>query len=216
MSLNEIPANDFPDGYHHQRGVLLKSIDTGVDLWAGGFGDDYTDRNQVDWRKRMEFWRGMVGKTGIRSAFEMGCNAGWNLTCLRHIDPYMTVAGNDVNTRACEQAWAAGLDRVWNTLDFKALHPVRAELVFTAGVLIHIETEHLEEVMKALVAKSYRYVLAVEYADEDVRQIEYRGHKDKCWARAYGKMYQDLGLKLVDSGDPGDGFDRCTYWLLEK
>lgn len=196
--------------------VILKSLDTGIDLWAGGFGDDYTDRNQVDWRERVEFWGDILENTGARSVFEMGCNAGWNLSAIRSLCPDVTVAGNDINTRACQQAWAAGLDKVWNTLDFKPLFPVKAELVFTAGVLIHIEDEHLTEVMRALVDKSYRWVLAIEYEDEATRQIEYRGHKDKCWARPYGRIYESMGLKLLESGDPGAGFDRCTFWLLEK
>lgn len=196
--------------------VILKSLDTGLDLWAGGFGDAYTDRNQVDWQKRIPFWSDIVGKTGARSYFEMGCNAGWNLSALRTLDPYITVAGNDVNTRACEQAWAAGLANVYNVLDFKPLFPKKAELVFTAGVLIHVEDEYLDEVMQSLVEKSYRYVLAIEYADNKVRPIEYRGHLDKCWARPYGAHYEALGLKCVEVGDPGEGFDRCTYWLMEK
>jgi pseudaminic acid biosynthesis-associated methylase len=195
--------------------AILKSIDTGVDLWAGDFGNDYTERNQVDWTERISFWAKILAGTSARSCFEMGCNAGWNLSAIRHIDHRITVAGNDINTRACQQAWTAGLDKVWNTLNFTPLFPVQAELVFTAGVLIHIEPEFLEEVMKALVAKSYRWVLAIEYNSVHERQIEYRGHKDKCWARPYGLLYQDLGLKIQDSGE-AEGFDQCHYWLMEK
>jgi pseudaminic acid biosynthesis-associated methylase len=186
----------------------------GYELWASDFGDAYNERNQVDWRDRMPFWIRMMDKTGARSVFEMGCNAGWNLSCIRRMYPEVTVYGNDVNTKACEQAWAAGLNAVSNRLDFTLLG-LKAELVFTAGVLIHIETEFLPEVMQKLVETSYRYVLAVEYESDAEEAVEYRGYSDKLFKRPYGRLYEDMGLRLVDTG-PAAGFDRCTYWLLEK
>lgn len=192
------------------------SIESGLDLWAGEFGDEYTKRNQVDWQKRIPFWKQIIAWTGARSVFEMGCNAGWNLSAIRRVYPDVIVHGNDINTKACEQAWAAELT-VSNKLDPNAdFVPGKYELTFTAGVLIHIEPEHLEEVMRALVEKSYRWVLAVEYDAPTETQVEYRGHTEKCWRRPYGSLYRALGLKLAFIGDAGPGFDRCTYWLMEK
>ena len=197
-----------------ERVVELRSLDTGVELWSGPFGDQYTDRNQVDWHDRIPFWRDIISTTGARSVFEMGCNAGWNLSAIRRCYPDVAAIGNDINQRACEQADAAGL-LVVNRLDFTDVGG-RAELVFTAGVLIHIEPEHLVEVMTALAAKSYRWVMAIEYAAEQEEQVEYRGHKDKCWRRPYGRLYQNLGLTMRRYGGAGRGFDNCTYWLMEK
>ena len=193
----------------------LKSLDTGVDLWAGDFGNDYLRRNQVDWQLRCDFWKMIIRITGARSVFEMGANAGWNLSAIRREYPDVTVIGNDVNTEACQQAQQAGIP-VLNKLDFTTHVPGRYELVFTAGVLIHIEPEHLREVMTALVAKSYRWVVAIEYDADTETQVEYRGHKDKCWKRPYGEIYQEMGLLCREVGNAGVGFDRCTYFLLEK
>lgn len=195
--------------------VELKSLDSGVDLWAGEFGNEYLRRNQVDWRDRIGFWSTIMRTTGARSVFEMGCNAGWNLSAIRRVFPDVVAIGNDINTEACKQAWQAGV-QVVNKLDFTNEVPGRYELVFTAGVLIHIEPEHLREVMQALIDKSYRWVLAVEYAADAEEQVEYRGHKDKCWKRPYGELYRELGLLCVESGDAGPGFDKCTYWLMSK
>ena len=194
--------------------VVLKSIETGVELWSGDFGNDYTKRNQVAWRMRIPFWRRIIEQsTTARSAFEMGANAGWNLSAIQWVNRDMTLTGNDINDQAAQQARDAGL-HVETRIDFPNMP--RAELVFTAGVLIHIEPEHLTEVMRALVEKSYRWVLAIEYAAGIETQVEYRGHTEKCWKRPYGGLYEDLGLKLVECGDAGPGFDRCTYWLMEK
>ena len=198
-----------------ERGVTVQFNQTGVELWSSDFGNDYTNRNQVDWRKRMPFWKMIEERTGARSYFEMGCNAGWNLSAIKRQFPDVTVVGNDINTQACHQAQLAGLP-VINMLDFTEHVQGKFELVFTAGVLIHIEPEHLQEVMQALIDKSLRYVLAVEYAAEQETIVEYRGHTEKCWKRPYGKLYMDLGLKMAAWGPAGEGFDNCDFWLMEK
>jgi hypothetical protein len=70
--------------------------------------------------------------------------------------------------------------------------------------------------MTKLAAKSYRWVLAIEYAADTEEQVEYRGHTEKCWKRPYGQMYEALGLRLIETGDAGPGFDKCTFWLMER
>lgn len=187
----------------------------GADLWRGEFGDAYTDRNQVNWQSRIPFWERIVRVTGARSAFEVGCNAGWNLSALKSAADFpIRVAGSDVNEHALEQAAAAGLE-VYNCLDFRAAAG-KFDLVFTAGVLIHIEPEHVKEVMQSIIDKSFRWVVAVEYEADAEEAIPYRGHDDKCWKRPYDKMYQDLGLKLFTSWPNVPGFDNCTGWLFTK
>lgn len=187
----------------------------GADLWRGKFGDDYTDRNYVNWQARIPFWERVFWVTGARSAFEVGCNAGWNLSALAAAAKLpIRVAGSDVNERALEQATAAGLE-VYNCLDFRGVSG-RSDLVFTAGLLIHIETEHVREVMQAIIDKSFRWVVAVEYESDVEEAVTYRGHADKCWRRPYGKMYQELGLTLHARWAQPDGFDNCTAWLLMK
>src|SRR3990172_2156670 len=106
------------------------------EFWAGDFGDDYTKRNRVDWRARIPFWDRIVQITGIRSAFEVGCNAGWNLSAIKHTNHGYNVClyGCDVNAEAVDQATIAGLEVFHGSLmDGQIL----CDLAFTAGVLIH-------------------------------------------------------------------------------
>jgi pseudaminic acid biosynthesis-associated methylase len=189
-------------------------VGDGIELWRGEFGDAYTERNQVDWMARVDFWDRIIKLTGARSVFEVGCNAGWNLSAIRLNNPHVRVAGSDINERALEQAHAAGLE-TYNCLDFRAV-PGKFDLVFTAGVLIHIEPKHVREVMAAIIDKSFRWVLAVEYESDYEEAIPYRGHDDKCWKRPYDKVYVDLGLRLVTSWWRPAGFDQCTAWLFTK
>jgi pseudaminic acid biosynthesis-associated methylase len=180
-------------------------------FWAGEFGDEYVRRNQVDWRARIPFWSRVIEITGARSAHEVGCNCGWNLSAIQRVDPHINQSGNDVNWTAIAQAQSAGL---------LALHGENAisnaELVFTAGVLIHVAPADLKPLMQKIVDASYRYVLAVEYESEQEEEVEYRGHTGKLWRRPFGKLYEDLGLKLVGEIKNAPGFDNCTAWLLEK
>jgi len=185
------------------------------DFWAGSFGDEYTSRNRVDWRARIPFWDKIIQKTGARSVYEFGSNAGWNLSAIKHsIYGYnVQVAGEDVNENAVWIARTAGLDVLWVQRNFTA---ATTELVFTAGVLIHIAPQDLKAFMQRIVDASCDYVLAVEYEAEEETEVEYRGNSGKLWKRPFGKLYQEMGLTLVDEGDPGEAFDRCHYWLLRK
>jgi len=182
--------------------------------WAGDFGNSYTKRNRVDWQLRSLFWNHVICTTGVRSAYEIGCNCGWNLSAIKLRTPYVCVSGEDVNESALDQAYAAGLE-VYHA---NAGHHATAELVFTAGVLIHIPPEELKEMMLRIIDMSCDYVLAVEYAADKEEEVEYRGHAGKLWRRPFGKLYQEMGLELIEEGKVGanQGFDDCTYWLLRK
>jgi pseudaminic acid biosynthesis-associated methylase len=186
------------------------------DAWSGTFGDAYVERNRVDWRARIPFWEKMIALTGARSAFELGCNAGWNLSAISKADSEVLVWGCDINEKALIQAISVGL-AVFNINSEEARYnfPETAELTFTAGVLIHVAPKELKETMQKMIDMSTDYVLAVEYESEVETEIEYRGQMGLLWKRPYGELYQRLGLNLVATGS-AEGFDDCTYWLMEK
>lgn len=187
--------------------------ETPIESWSSAFGDMYTDRNQVDWRDREQFWYDIMVQTGARSVFEMGANCGWNLSAIRRQYPDVTVMGNDVNQRAVIQARMAGLE-VEHKFDIDVMS--KFELVFTAGVLIHVPPDDLKATMQAIIDKSYRYVLAVEYNAYKETEVEYRGESGMLWKRPYGMLYENLGLKPIAFHESAEGFDSCAYWLFEK
>lgn len=185
--------------------------------WAGDQGNAYTGRNRVVWEKRVEFWQRMVEATRCSNALEVGCNAGWNMRALKVANPWVMVRGVDLNREAVDEALANQLNAT--VLAGEKVGKVYTDcfdLVFTVGVLIHVAPEQLHEVMCSIIAASRRYVLAVEYEADEEEMVEYRGEPDKLWRRPFGKLYEGLGLKPFLSGDAGEGFDRCTYWLMEK
>jgi pseudaminic acid biosynthesis-associated methylase len=187
-----------------------------VDFWSGKEGSAYTNRNRVDWAKRVPFWQHIIDVTNAGSFLEVGTNAGWNLRAIKSLRKDAVMSGVDLNQDA--------LSEIQGSFDVEIMpgHKVAeffgadaCELAFTSGVLIHVPPEDLTATMTAIRDVSSQYVLAVEYDSPDAQEIEYRGRQGLLWKRPYGKLYQSLGLTLVESG-VAEGFDQCHYWLLEK
>ena len=187
------------------------------EFWAGKFGNEYLERNQVNWQERAPFWQSAVEYCAPATALEVGCNRGHNLQAIQSVDSSIELYGVDVNATAVEEARQQGFEvQCTSAVTIAGLFdPGSIDLVFTCGMLIHVAPEDLDSVMRAIVATSGRYVLAVEYAADQEEEIEYRGHAGKLWKRPFGKLYEQLGLKLLSVGEAG-GFDECVYWLLEK
>lgn len=189
-----------------------------IQFWAGEFGTSYLARNRVEWQARLPFWESAMDYTQAQSVLEVGCNAGWNLRAIQQVRPSAELYGVDVNAAAVEESRQAGFEaQHTDALGILALHEAGSiDLVFTAGVLIHVAPIDLEPVMRAIVTTSGRYVLAVEYAADEETEVEYRGHAGKLWKRPFGKLYQDMGLRLLAVVPEAAGFDDCVAWLLEK
>lgn len=185
-------------------------------FWSGEFGNEYVKRNQPNWRERLPFWEHIVEATGARRFLDVGCNAGFNLHALRQINPEFEMSGVDVNRSALEMAQAAGFD-VQESSATKLVELFGqgcADLVITSGVLIHVGPDELREVMEAIRDASAQYVIAIEYEASEPQEVNYRGHEGKLWRRPFGKLYEELGLSLVETG-VAQGFDQCHYWLME-
>jgi pseudaminic acid biosynthesis-associated methylase len=189
-----------------------------TEVWAGDFGNDYVERNRIQWQKRERFWRSIV-PDDVKTVLEVGCNIGSNLKAIRGAVGIDGV-GVDVNEKALLEAAGAGFEvhRMPGSEISQRLGHEAYDFVFTAGVLIHVPPESLDQTMAAIVEASKKYVLAVEYAHPEDTMIEYRGQTGLLWKRPYGQLYQKMGLKLIAFGMASheDGFDSCAYWLMEK
>lgn len=190
-------------------------------LWAGGFGDQYVERNAGAAEGRDRFWRDLLSRIDVASALEVGCNVGGNLRWLAEALGAEAVAGVDVNQRALEIARAAipGAELVHAEARALPFPDDSYDLVFTAGVLIHIPDEGLRAAMGEIVRCSRRYVLCAEYHADETEEVPYRGQEGALFRRDYLGIYERsfAGLRLVDRGFLGDGtWDDVTYGLFEK
>jgi len=185
-----------------------------LERWQGEFGREYTDRNQVDWHTRVATLKRIIPRD-VASVLEVGCNRGHNLIALKSLglDAIGCEPGDYARLEAVQQGLLVCGCSVYD-LD-KANHT--SDLVMTSGVLIHVPPARLDGALRQIVGSAKRYVLAIEYDGHD-EAIEYRGHRDMLWKCNYGKHYQRLfpGLRLVDVGTDVPGFERATFWLLQK
>ena len=188
-----------------------------IEFWQKDFGDEYTKRNQPNWRERVPLLTHIIEQTGSTTFLDVGTNMGWNLHALRQINAEFEMSGIDVNQKALEAAQIAGFDVHVGSADqvVEIFGESVAELVITSGVLIHIAPEDLKKAMTAIRDASKQYLLAIEYASDEEQEIDYRGNKGKLWKRNFGKLYEELGLSLVETG-AAQGYDQCQYWLMEK
>ncbi len=194
-----------------------------AEAWKGEFGNEYTDRNVVDWHALLPAFQSMVGGLPIKRLLEVGCNRGHNLVALAELlGKGAEVVGVEPNEYALELARTSSsriaiLQGHAFDLAFKDEY---FDLVFTAGVLIHIPLADLPLAMAEIYRVSRRYILAIEYFAEKETVIHYREHDDLLWKRDFLHIYQAQfpDLTLIRNGYWGreDGFDRTHWWLLEK
>jgi len=192
------------------------------ELWSGGFGDSYLERNRSVDTKRMAFWQTILNEIEPKRILEVGCNLGGNLRCIASRVPVHSIYGVDVNLKALAnlQRDLPGVNALWAVARELPFRDSWFDLVFTMGVLIHQPEQSLPLVMAEIVRCSRRYVLCGEYCAEQTAEISYRGEKGALFKRDYGRIYRELfpGLELRKQGllSREDGFDDVTYWLFEK
>ena len=192
-------------------------------LWAGEFGDAYSDRNAEAHAGRDRFWRTLLSDIDLASVLEVGCNVGGNFRWLVELLPEARLAAVDVNEAALVRVRGSfpSVDAVRAAATSLPFDDNTFDLVFTTGVLIHLPDEALGEAMTEIVRCSSRYVLCGEYhADEDV-EIPYRGVSGALFKRDYGRLYTARfpQLRLLAQGllprELG-GWDDLAWWLFDQ
>jgi pseudaminic acid biosynthesis-associated methylase len=194
-------------------------------FWAGEFGDAYTERNTGDnWiAANTALLAQVLRRThDVQSVLEVGANIGLNLRALASLLPEVQMEALEINPKAVAdlRRWGRCSVTEGSILDFQ---PVRTfDLVFTKGVLIHINPEVLPAVYEKLVAASSRYVLVTEYYNPTPTAIPYRGHSERLFKRDFaGELIDRHSLTLVDYGfvyhrDQHFPQDDLTWFLMEK
>ena len=196
-------------------------------FWAGEFGDDYIGRNRSPRQVAANlalFGKVLESTAGIESILELGANIGQNLAALRSLLPDAGLAAVEINAKAVAALHSSGLDvTVHHTsiLDFRT--DEIWDLVFTKGVLIHVDPDHLPGIYDCLFGLARRYVLLVEYYNPRPVEIDYRGHAHRLFKRDFaGDMLDRFpSLELRDYGfvyhsDRSFPLDDMTWFLLEK
>jgi pseudaminic acid biosynthesis-associated methylase len=196
-------------------------------FWKGDFGNEYTDRNRGNaWvASNAAFFSKVIARTQkVHRVLELGSNIGLNLMALRNILPTAKLSAVEINEKAAAELKSNLPDvdlHVSSILSFQPKEPW--DLVFTKGVLIHINPDKLPIVYELMYRASSRYLLVSEYYNPEPTEITYRGHADKLFKRDFAgellDQYSDLSL--VDYGfvyhrDGNFPQDDMTWFLMEK
>ncbi len=175
-------------------------------FWLSDFGKAYTDRNEYATPSALDaFCKKQFGVTrsemntefyhglSISSILEMGCNTGNQLNLLQ-AQGYRDLYGIELQEYAVEKAkqltkhiniiLGSGFDTPFKDAYF--------DLVFTAGVLIHISPNDIERFMKEVYRVAKRYIAGFEYYHDEYIPVVYRGNTDRLWKGNFCAMYQKL------------------------
>jgi len=196
-------------------------------FWEGDFGDEYVGRNQGAGYVAANvalFSRALASTRNVSNILELGSNVGMNLLALKSLLPAVKLSAVEINEKAaselCLNIPEVGL-YLDSILDFRPEETW--DLVFTKGVLIHINPDQLSRIYDLMYQASSRYLLIAEYYNPHPVEVMYRGHVGKLFKRDFaGEMldrFQDLNL--VDYGfvyhrDSNFPQDDLTWFLMEK
>ena len=194
-------------------------------FWEGEFGNEYTDRNnEIIIKNNINLFEKILKNISIKTIFEIGCNRGLNFKAIKLINQDISLNGLEINKYAYDILKSENIcDNLYNDTIFNHNEPNKYNLVFTKGVLIHINPEKLNEVYEKMYNMSDKYILIAEYYSRDLREINYRGHSNKLFKRDFCHDIMTLypELKIKDYGfiyhkDPLYPLDDITWFLLEK
>lgn len=196
-------------------------------FWRGEFGDVYISRNAGADRIASNvflFSKVLPRTKQVKSVLELGANIGLNLMAIRQLLPESELSAVEINQKAAAELKENIPDidlHVASILEFSPSE--KWDMVFTKGVLIHINPEKLSEIYDLMYKASSRYIMVAEYYNPSPTAIIYRGHPDKLFKRDFaGEILGKFpDLSLVDYGflyhlDPNFPHDDVTWFLMEK
>ncbi len=193
-------------------------------FWEGEFGNEYTTRNQVLPEQRQAFFAQVLQKTyGVRTICELGANRGHNLQAIASLSSNFELTGVELNQTAIAELDKIPEVQVKQASIQKFVTDKQFDLVFTCGVLIHINPDELPIVYQKTYDISSRYILINEYYNPVPVEISYRGHTSKLFKRDFAGEFleQHIGkVSVIDNGFLWNrlhpGWDNTNWFLLEK
>jgi len=202
-------------------------------FWTGSFGDKYIDRN-YSLKQINELYKSQTGIT-VEKIFndffdnidrnskilEVGCNIGINLSVLRNMG-FSNLSGLDVSKKALDIAKKnyPEINFYNSSIEEFDSQGKKYDLVYTAGVLIHINPSTINHVIDKIANLSNRYIFGFEYFSDTLTEINYRGNMGFCWKQNFPKLYKELfpSLKILKEKKffyKDENFCDIAY-LLEK
>lgn len=171
--------------------------------WRGTFGKEYSERNLLTPAALDALYEQKYGTT--RSALnqrfladvpknapilEVGCNLGNQLLALQQMG-FTNLYGIEIITEIVKQSRSRlPSAKISEGSALQIPFPDGYfDLVFTAGVLIHIAPSDLRIAMSEMRRCSKTWIWGSEYYAPEMTEIPYRGHTNLLWKTDYAKLY---------------------------
>jgi len=202
--------------------------------WSGAFGKDYTDRNALSLEEMEDLYRKNYGlsRTELNQRFldgidrgarilEVGSNIGNQLLCLQRMG-FSKLYGIELQSYAVElsKSRTKNINIIQGEASDIPYRDSFFDVVFTSGVLIHISSSSLPDIMKEIHRCTKEYIFGFEYYSEKPTEIEYRGHRDLLWKASFAEMYlelfDDLTLEKEEKIKYLNSANVDSMFLLEK
>jgi spore coat polysaccharide biosynthesis protein SpsF len=177
-------------------------------FWAGEFGDEYIDRNNSleQLADNISFFSDVFKHCHkIQSLIEFGANIGMNIKAIHQLLPFSKISAVEINEKACLELKKIDIGGdIFNESILNIKLDCEYDFAFTKGVLIHVDSNKLENVYERLYrcVKPDGYIMTAEYYSPTPVSIEYRGEKDKLFKRDFAGELMDryTDLELIDYG----------------
>ena len=195
-------------------------------FWSEQYAEDYIKKNaKFDAILGVQAWEKMLASTsGITSFLECGCNIGRNIDSLDRLLPSASKAIIEISKPAFDFVSSRhALAQKFNGSILESSLEGSFDLVYTMGVLIHINPDELLANLQKAYNYSNKYLLFGEYFNRTPIMLDYQGQKNRLFKRDFGKLVmENFSVKLLDYGFlwghiyDSAGFDDVTWWMFEK
>lgn len=137
-------------------------------VWGSDHGFRYVIHHMgEDWKnniRRIPVWTQFLAQVpDVASICEFGCNIGANLKAINHLKPEIALTGIEINPHAVTLLQKENVGDIHCASILDADLGQQYDMVFTRGVLIHINPDEVPTVMHNMAKHARRYVLIYEH-----------------------------------------------------
>jgi len=180
--------------------------------------DKYTNENKENFQNEIStFIYFMCLGLGSRKICEAGCNIGNNLS---RFPENFSIYGIDMNKHALQKAQEKYPKFIFQHENIKktSFSDSLFDLVFTRGVLIHMPTDDVDDVLQEFLRISKKWIFNLEYYGKDEKMINWKRGENLLWYRNLKERWKKFEVRIVSDVDiplevdPG----KMRFTLIEK
>lgn len=165
-------------------------------LW-NKYTDDNEDQLQ-DELSRFIYHTSII--LGAKKICEAGCNVGNNLSAFPNT---WDIHGVDMNESALEKA-----KKKYPSFKFqhKNINDIPYpdsyfDLVFTRGILIHVPTKDIDDILQEFLRVSKKWIFNMEYFGEDGKMIKWKRGNNLLWYRDMKERWSKFNVDIISDTD---------------